>query len=281
MKIFTISPSWLISRSDFLKGVRTLGKMGFEVVNKSYVPRLPGPEGKAREIEKAFADKKIGLVLARRGGYSAVKVLPHLNFGIIKKNPKLLAGFSDLSALLNPVFERTGLVTLHSPMVINFDKPSRFTVGSFKNALAGFPGKNLFEGAPVAVYNPGKAKGTLKGGNLVTLTALIGSEWELKALNSILFFEDVDEKPHQVDRYLTQWILSGRFKGIKGLILGDFRGVNNRGVYDVISRLCRIDFPVVHCPYIGHVRNKITLPIGAKVTLDTRSKSLLITGGLS
>ena len=281
MKIFTISPSWLITKSDFLKGVRTLEKMGHEVVNKSYVPRLPGPEEKAREIWKAFADKKIELILARRGGYSAIKVLPHMNFGLIKRNPKLFAGFSDLSALLNPIYERTGLVTLHSPMVINLDKPSRFTFKSFQNALAGFPKKDLFEDAPVTVYNQGKAGGVLKGGNLVTLTALIGSKWEIKARNSILFFEDVDEKPHQVDRYFTQWILSGRLSGARGLILGDFRGVNNREIYNVISRLTKIDFPVVHCPYIGHVRNKITLPVGAKVILDTRKKSLLITGGVS
>jgi muramoyltetrapeptide carboxypeptidase len=278
MKVFTVSPSWLITKSDFFKGVRTLEKMGLEVANKSYVPRLPGPEGKARELMKAFADKSVGLILARRGGYGAMKSLPFIDFKAIRRNPKLFAGFSDLSALLNPVYERAGLVTLHSPMVINFGKPSRFTVRSFKNALAGFPEKNLFAGAPVTVYNPGKARGALKGGNLVTLTALIGSEWEVKAGNSILFFEDVDEKTHQVDRYLAQWILSGRLKGVKGLILGDFRGVNNRETYNVISRLYKVNFPVVHCPYIGHVKNKITLPVGASVELDAGRKTLRILG---
>lgn len=276
MKTALISPSWLINKTDFRKGVGALEKLGLEVADKSYSARLRDPKGKAREIMDAFRDRSVEFVLAKRGGYSCMKTLPHLDFGVIKRNPKLFGGFSDLSALLNPIYERTGLVTLHSPMVINFGNASKFTLRSFANALQGFPEKNLFDGAPVKVYRPGRAKGTLKGGNLVTLTALIGSKWELDARNAILFFEDVDEKPHEVDRYLAHWILSGRFKGLRGLVLGDFRGVDNREAYSVISRLHKVNFPVVHCPYIGHVKNKITLPVGARVELDTAKRTLKI-----
>ena len=79
-----------------------------------------------------------------------------------------------------------------------------------------------------------------------------------------------------MDRYLTQWILAGKFKGIKALILGDFRGIRSKQVYDILASQMELDFPVVHCPYIGHVANKITLPIGAEVELDTDSKQLVI-----
>lgn len=150
-----ISPSWLIKRHELRKGIETLKKLGFDVTNKKTVSKLPTPRQKAREIHRAFADKKIGLILARRGGFSSMKVLPHINFELIRKNPKLFAGFSDLSALLNSIYERTGLVTLHSPMVLNFENPARFTVNSFMNAVGGFPERNLFRETPVTVYKHG------------------------------------------------------------------------------------------------------------------------------
>ena len=205
-----------------------------------------------------------------------MKILPYIDWMLIKKHPKLFAGFSDISTLLNAIYERTGIVTLHSPMAINFTKPTHFTVRSFINALDGFPRKDLFAGAPVEVYNPGKARGVLKGGNLVTLSALLGTPWETRVDGAILFFEDVDELPHEVDRLLSHWILAGKFGRIKGLILGDFRGVKNPAAWRVVTEQMKVRFPVVHCPYIGHVKNKITLPIGARVELDTKRKSLEI-----
>jgi muramoyltetrapeptide carboxypeptidase len=275
MKISTITPSWLMTdKTEFLKGIRTLEKLGFTFADKKFPVKLPLPAEKARQIHRAFADKSVEMILAQRGGYSSMKSLPYIDFKLIKKNPKLFAGFSDLSTMLNAIYERTGIVTLHAPMVINFEKPTDYTVYSFLNAVNGFPEKELFTDAPVEVYRPGVTRGTLKGGNLVTLTALIGTEWEIKIDGCIIFLEDVDEKPHQIDRYLTQWMLKGKFKKIKGLILGDFRGVPNKDVYKILTDNMKFNFPVVHCPYIGHVNDKITLPIGATVELNTKKKSL-------
>lgn len=263
-------------RRDHVLAIRTLAALGLTVVNPEFPTTLPSPEEKAEQIHRAFSDASIDLILAQRGGYSAMKALPFIDFDLIGRHPKLLAGFSDLCALLNPIYERTGLVTLHAPMVINLDKPTAFTVKSLLSALNGFPEPNLFKGAPVTVYRPGAATGVLKGGNLITLTALIDTDWEIETKGAILFLEDVDEKLHQVDRYLTQWILSGKFKGIKGLILGDFRKIRSTRVYEILSSQMALDFPVVHTPYIGHVKNKITLPIGARVALNTEHKQLLI-----
>jgi muramoyltetrapeptide carboxypeptidase len=140
----------------------------------------------------------------------------------------------------------------------------------------GFPNRNLFEGVPVKVHHDGIARGRLKGGNLITLTALIGTEWEVDTDGVILFLEDVDEKLYEVDRYLTQWILAGKMQKVKGLILGDFRGIKDRDVYNILSSQMKINFPLIHCPYIGHVKNKITLPVGARVELDTVKKRLTL-----
>ena len=275
--IYPVLPSWLIQkRKNFTDGVRNLEKLGFKVLNRRFVTRLPSNSQKVSQIHSAFRDKRVDIVLAQRGGYSSMKVLPHIDFRLIKRNPKIFAGFSDMSTLLNAIYERTGLITLHSPMIINFSVPRRFTVRSFLNAVGGFPQKNLFAGAPVRVYRHGSARGVLKGGNLATLTSLIGTEWEIDTSGSVLFLEDVDEKLYRVDRYLTQWILAGKLRKIRALILGDFRGLRNTEVYRILSTQMKINFPVAHTPYIGHGKNKITLPVGAIVDLNTSPKSLTI-----
>lgn len=276
-KIFIVTPSYLIKKkSDFTGGITQLSKLGFHVINPEFPKVLPSPKEKASQIHGAFADPDVDIVMALRGGYSAMKALPYIDFELIKKYPKIIAGFSDLSALLNPIYERTGFVTLHAPMVINLGTPTAFTLKSFMNAVKGYPEKNLLKSVPVKVYNAGTATGILKGGNLITLTALIDTAWDIDTDNSILFLEDVDEKLHEVDRYLTQWILSGKFKNVKALILGDFRGIRSKQVYDILASQMDLDFPVVHCPYVGHVKNKITMPVGAEVELNTDRKQLAI-----
>lgn len=275
--VFIATPSYLIKKkSDHTSGIKQLAALGFNVLNPEFSKGLPSPQEKADQLHEAFANPEVDMILALRGGYSAMKSLPSIDFELIGKHPKILAGFSDLSALLNPIFERTGLVTLHAPMVINLGTPTAFTLKSLMNAIQGYPEKNLLNGAPCKVYNPGSAVGILKGGNLITLTALIDTDWEMDTSGAILFLEDVDEKLHEVDRYLTQWILSGKFKGVKALILGDFRGIRSKQVYDILTSQVTLDFPVIHCPYIGHVPNKITLPVGAEVELNTERKQLVI-----
>ncbi len=275
--VFIVTPSYLIKKKrDFTAGIKQLKMLGFNVINPEFSKTLPSPQEKAMQIHGALADPGVDMLLALRGGYSAMKSLPFIDFELIKKHPRIIAGFSDMSALLNPISERTGLTTLHAPMVINLGTPTAFTLKSLINAVKGYPEKNLLKGARCKVYRSGSATGILKGGNLITLTALIATDWEIDTADSILFLEDVDEKLHQVDRYLTQWILAGKFKGIKALILGDFRGIRSRQVYDILASQLELDVPVLHCPNIGHVADKITLPIGAEVELNTEHKQLLI-----
>jgi muramoyltetrapeptide carboxypeptidase len=275
--VFIVTPSYLIKKKrNFSAALKQLQKLGFNIINPEFPKVLPLPEEKAEQIHRAFIDPAVDIILALRGGFSAMKSLPYIDFNLIKKHPKIIAGFSDFSALLNPIFERTGFITLHAPMVINLDAPSDFTVKSLQNAVAGYPHKNLFSGARSRTFKSGTATGILKGGNLITLTALIDTEWEISTAGSILFLEDVDELHHEVDRSLTHWILSGKFKDVKALVLGDFRGIRSQQIYDILASQMTLDFPVLHCPNIGHVNNKITLPIGAEVELNTDKKQLLI-----
>ncbi len=275
--VFLITPSSLIKKKrDFSGGTQSLFRLGFNVLNPEFPTALPSPREKAAQIHRAFSNPDIEMILAQRGGYGAMKSLPFIDFDLIRKHPKVFAGFSDVSVLLNPIFERTGLVTLHAPMVKNLSSPTPFTLKSFINAVSGFPEKNLFKGAPVKVFHPGIARGVLKGGNLMTLNALMGTDWEIDTEHSILFLEDVDEKSHAIDRCLTQWILAGKFRDVQAIILGDFREIRSRQVFEMIASQMEIKIPVVSCSYIGHGDNKMTLPVGALVELDTDRKRLFI-----
>lgn len=275
--VYIVSPSYLIKKKrDFSAGIKQLSTLGFNVLNPHFPTLLPSPQEKAHQIHRAFADSGTDLVLALRGGYSAMKSLPFIDFDLLKNHPKIFAGFSDLTALLNPIYERTKMVTLHAPMVSDLTAPTAFTVGSFMNAVQGYPERDLFKGAPVQVYRHGTGAGILKGGNLITLTALIDTQWEMETENAILFLEDVDEKLHGVDRCLTQLILGGKLQGVRGIVLGDFQGIKSRQVYHILASQMDLHCPVVHCPHVGHAADKITMPVGAEVELDTRKKRLVI-----
>lgn len=276
--IYIITPAWTIkNKKDFYKGIKILENLGFKVLNKNYPTQQLTIKQKVDQIHKAFSNKNVDIVLSQRGGYGCIKLLPYINFELIKNNPKIFAGFSDLSVLLNLIYERTKIVTLHSPMLINFSTATKFTIKSFLNAIDGFKNKELFSGVKIKILKHGKTEGVLKGGNLVTLTSTFGTPWEANVKDSILFLEEVDEPLYKVDRALTQWILSGKLRQIKGLILGNFRGLRIDDVYKILVEQQKIKIPVVYCEYIGHLKNKITLPVGAKVYLNTYNRSLKIT----
>lgn len=276
--IYIITPAWTIkNKKDFCKGIKILENLGFKVLNKNYPTQQLTIKQKVDQIHQAFLNKNVDIVLSQRGGYGCIKLLPYINFELIKDNPKIFAGFSDLSVLLNLIYERTKIVTLHSPMLINFSTATKFTIKSFLNAIDGFKNKELFSGVKIKILKHGKTEGVLKGGNLVTLTSTFGTPWEVNVKDSILFLEEVDEPLYKVDRALTQWILSGKLRQIKGLILGNFRGLRIDDVYKILVEQQKIKIPVVYCKYIGHLKNKITLPVGAKVYLNTYNRSLKIT----
>jgi muramoyltetrapeptide carboxypeptidase len=275
--VVTIAPSWPVKKkSDYIQGVHGLQKLGFTVLDAQGVASPLSLQQKLRQLYLAFSHKQANIVMAQRGGYGSMKLLPLIDFSRLKKHSKILAGFSDFSALLNGIYEKTGIITLHSPMLVHFHDAPLLTRMSFLNAVEGFPEKNLFVGTKVSVLRSGNAQGILKGGNLITLTALLGTSWEIATNGCILFFEEVDEKLHAVDRCLTQWLLAGKLKHIKGLILGNCKGLTPKEVYSILSTQMKVDVPVVYCPNIGHIADKITLPVGARVMLTTKQRKLIL-----
>ncbi|HEX2965529.1 MAG TPA: LD-carboxypeptidase [Syntrophorhabdaceae bacterium] len=289
------SPNW--APTSYRTGKRLLEEMGFEVTAGRYIDSehlLFAGDAKKRadDINAAFRDKSIKAIFCNRGGTGTSHVLPYIDFSTIRENPKILVGYSDITALQIAIFKETDLVTFYGPMVsTDFGRTrNEYTTNHLFRALmdnkmdaeyANPPRKN------VLTLHKGTAEGQLVGGCLSVAVATLGTKHELEAKHKILFFEDVDEKPHRIDRYLMQLTLSGKLQECEGIILGTFTRCNylkkdyyerfKVSLMDIIKdRILPLHKPCIFGLQFGHVPKKMTIPVGACARLDATHGRLII-----
>jgi muramoyltetrapeptide carboxypeptidase len=251
-------------------------------------------EDRAADLNAMFADPEVKAIHALRGGWGAARVLPHLDFGAIARHPKILQGYSDITALLLAIHAKTGLVTFHGPVGASQWNP--FNVAWMRRVLidAEAPtfqnvketGDNLTQVEwRTRSLVPGKARGRLLGGNLTVLTAIIGSgylpEWD----GAILFIEDVEEAPYRIDRMLTQMALAGILRKVGGVVFGyctDCKPGDSYGsltINDVLTdHLVPLGVPCLQGAMIGHIDRQFTLPVGLDVELDAAAGNMQMLG---
>lgn len=281
------SPNW--TPSSYEKGKRVIEDMGFEVIAGRYVDSkhllFAGEARKrANDINNAFKDKSVKAIFCNRGGTGTAHVLPYIDFSLIRENPKILVGYSDITALQIAILRETGLVTFYGPLVsTDLDRNRNdYTIHHLFHVLAENESKTELVNPPrrgiLTIYK-GAAEGQLAGGCLSVAVATLGTKYELETKGKILFFEDIDEKPHRIDRYLTQLILAGKLQECEGIILGAFTRCNylKMDVYerfkvslmDIIKdRILPLRKPCIFGLQFGHVPKKMTIPMGAKAWLD-------------
>ena len=287
-----LAPSGPCDASKLANGVRVLQNLGLhvQVMESCHASHgyLAGPDAlRLRDLHAAFADKKIKGIFAARGGYGAARLLPCLDYKMIRQNPKIFVGFSDVTALHIVLNQFCKLVTLHGPMPATcFDNPHPQTLESFKNAIF-----NLIVGAtalgrpdttsceqrrPGAVaptlktLYPGTASGILTGGNLTVIASTLGTPYEINTRGRILFLEETGEAPYRVDRLLLQIKLSGKLNDAAGIIFGDFSPETLTTLRTAIEELILpLKKPTLWGLPCGHSSPNITLPLGAAVSLQT------------
>ena len=224
------------------------------------------------QIHEFFADKNIDAILCTKGGYGAIRLLKGLDYDLIKRNPKIFGGFSDVTAFITAIYSNTGLMTFHSPMPypdFGGETIDELTEKAFFEVLE--QGKFEPKLNNSKVYNDGTAEGVLWGGNLYTLSSMVGTKFAPKE-KFILFLEDIDEPAYKIDRYLTQLMFDKDFaENLSGVVLGDFKGLDDEKQFEDMW----VDFgkklyiPIVSGLTIGHIPSKITIPLGVCVTLDS------------
>lgn len=238
-------------------------------------------ELRANDLMTMFKDDTVDAILCFKGGYGAQRMLPYLDFEEIKKYPKLLMGFSDVTVLLNTLYQFADMPTVHGEMGICMQNYEEFTFNHFFNTLKnGFnePLKNPT--IPLNIINEGICEGIVVGGNLSLIYALMGTPYEIDFSDKILFIEEVNEAPYAVDRMLSSLILSGKLKNIKGIICGYFTGcesTSNQTVDELLVHYLKpLNIPFVTNFQSGHNKPFINLPVGLKVKLDTYAETVTV-----
>ena len=276
-----VAPASVIDAEDIKLAHRSLTNLGLKGkpaphLLKRYGYLAGSDQERAADLNAMFADRSIQAILAMRGGWGCARILPLLDYNLIRHNPKILIGYSDITALLLAIYVQTGLVTFHGPVGISNWTP--FSQQYFRQVL--FESKAVLmrntSSTQVQTIVPGRARGRLIGGNLSVLAALIGTSYLPTWNNTILFVEEVGEEIYRVDRLLTQLKLAGILKQLSGFIFAqcqdcttDQKEEPSLSLVEVLQdHLSPLGIPTWYGSMIGHVQDKFTLPLGIEVEID-------------
>ena len=232
---------------------------------------------RAKDLMNMFKDEEVDIILCMRGGYGSMRLLPYLDFKVIRDNPKIFVGFSDITAFLNTFSSYCRLITFHGPMGSS-DFTDTATLSSFLTTLMnGYRPYKLINPSDITLTCNigGIAKGRIVGGNLSLIAATLGTPYEIDTEDNILFIEDIGEQPYAVDRLLTHLHLAGKLQECSGFIIGQFTNCflpnyeRSLTVNEIIlDRILSLNKPTLSNFMSGHDYPKLTLPIGVKALID-------------
>lgn len=287
-----ISPASPLSTVEKItKGAEYLERLGYRVKLGKNIHNVYGylagtDEERVADIHEMFSDKHVKAIFALRGGYGTPRLLPLIHFPLIKKNPKILVGYSDLTALQLAIFKKTGLVTFSGPMagIEMWKGMEPFTEEHFWTTITSKKKLGILKTPyELAFLNKGKASGKLLGGNLSMLVSLLGTPYLPSFKNCILFFEEVGEECYRIDRMLNQLRLAGILKETKGTIIGDLTEVKpddtskpSFTVEQVLQQyFASQNKPAVSGLAYGHIPTKVTMPLGIRASINATNKQIL------
>ena len=249
---------------------------------------------RATDLMAMFADKKVRGIICIRGGYGTARLLDRLDYAVIRRNPKMLAGYSDITTLHCALAVKANLISFHSPMLnegLGSEKFPAFSNESFlRNITEAKPSGSIcvgYDKKTVAILRRGVVEGELLGGNLSLLVTTLGTPYQPQFKNRILFFEDISERPYRLDRLLTHLLNAGVLQQVVGVAVGvnqdcdeavDAKAKEYKQTSaDVLKeRLQPLGVPVVTGLPFGHQPMNATIPIGVRARLDANRGDLVI-----
>ena len=286
-----ISPANQIKAEEVEPVVDFLSDKGFQVKLGRHIfdqyGYLAGKDGaRARDVNQMFADGSVQAILTVRGGWGCNRILPLLDYELIRHHPKIIIGYSDITSLLLAISSRTGLVTFHGPVGTSTWNP--FTIAHARGILVDAQAMILQNPPelPINTINSGKARGRLWGGNLSVLAAMIGSQYLPDWREAILFVEEIGEDVYRLDRLLTQLQLAGILEQLSGFIFGQCTdcpagedGEPSLTLAQVLEDLLKpLGIPAWSGAAFGHLRDKWTLPVGLPVEIDAELGTIQMSG---
>ncbi|MDD7794751.1 S66 peptidase family protein [Clostridium sp. 'White wine YQ'] len=281
-----VSPATGLDRSHIWRAIRTFESWGLKVkVGKhaydNYYYLAGTDEARAEDVNEFFADSSINAIFCSQGGYGSPRIVNALDYDMIRKNPKIFIGYSDITALHLAIYKKTGLTTFHGPSATGI-------YGEYATEYRlKYLYKALFSGEPIGqikMADPdkylvkvtkGRAYGKTIGGNLSLICELIGTPYEIDTKGKILFFEEVGSDITDIDSRLTQLLNTGKLQSVAGIVIGECTDCET-DVYDkgrslenlIFERIGNLGIPAIWGLPIGHTHDLATIPIGVNAFLD-------------
>lgn len=276
-----VSPASGDSADVINYNISSFKNLGFKIKEGKYLRRkndylAASDKERAEDLMEMFKNKEVKAIIAYRGGYGCIRMLPYLDMGVIKKNPKILCGYSDLTVLLNYLSQKTGLITFHGPMINSKISSDEITKNSFLSLLTDESNLINISTRDFKVENKELFRGILCGGNLTMICSTLGTPYEINTRNKILMIEDVNEENYAIDRYLMQLKLSGKLDSCRAFLIGYFTPYNPKTINTILSILLPYKKPIIYNIPFGHDYPNITLPIGSSILFDAAKDKLII-----
>lgn len=294
-----IAPGSPMDKEQLEKGIQFLKKQGFTVlVGKNVYRQADGflagsDEERAADLNEMFANPEVDAIFCARGGYGSIRLLEKLDFQLVRQNPKILMGYSDITSLITAIYLKTGLVTFHGPMVASDlyrDDVDFYNAPNMLKALTTSEpiGKvtNPYGQLELTFLQKGRGQGELIGGNLSIVISSLGTDYEIDTKGKILFLEEIGEPTYRIDRMMQQLKLAGKLDEAAGLIFGESVGCDPRfrgepTVKDVVQKFAdELRIPVLFGLPFGHGTFKATLPIGVEAVLDSEEGLVIVEGAV-
>jgi muramoyltetrapeptide carboxypeptidase len=276
-----ISPAGIIEPKDIEDAKQALTNLGLKVITGAHILDHDGylagkDRDRAQDIQIMFANKSVKAIIAMRGGWGCNRLLPLLNYTLIRDNPKIIIGYSDITSLLLAINARSKLITFHGLVATSTWNP--FTVDYLQKILFDkeklIMRNSLTNEGKIEIITSGKARGKLIGGNLSVLAAMVGSPYLPSWYKSILFLEDIGEDIYRIDRMLTQLKNAGILNQISGFIFGQCTNCQlgdqpNFTLMEILNyHIQPLKIPAWYGSMIGHIKDKFTLPVGLEVEIN-------------
>lgn len=292
--IGVIAPASPPNKDNLKRSLSFLEELGLKVKMGDHVYDQYGylagkDEDRLADLHKMFLDKEIKAIICAGGGYGTGRIASQIDYRLIKDNPKIFWGYSDITFLHTAIRQKTGLVTFHGPMLasdIGKEDADPISKQYFSQLFEPFV-LDYPEGVSnLETLVDGNASGILTGGNLSLLASTIGTAYEIDTKNKLLLIEDINEEPRAVDRMLNQLHMAGKLEDAAGLIIGDFNNcVPQRDLSLELDEVLetyikKVNKPALKGFNIGHCSPHISVPLGVKAELDATNKKLTIESGI-
>ncbi len=282
-KIGILSPASPLEKEKIKKGAEFIKSFGFETeISKSsfsiskHSYMAGSIKGRIDDLHYMFKKDEIKAIICARGGYGSMRILEYIDYQLIRDNPKIFVGYSDTTALLMAIIKKAGIITFHGPMLKDIMELSNKYLSLFWNILQKKCKEIKAEKAKALLSAEKEIEGILLGGNLSMIASLVGTDYLPICKKVILFLEDINEPYYKIDRMLTQLRLSGFFKNVSALILGQFKDCGKKDIINqiVLDIVSDIGFPILYDFPIGHSNQNMLIPLGIRVRLNTEQKTI-------